>query len=119
MEPDARARRERLKSEAAQWVVRLADPSCTDLDRAGFEAWRGESADHEAIFERELAAWERLDQARRLRAPGRMADPDLLAPKLDRAPQTRTPQRWRAMAAGLCDRPGRAAGGGAQRRFAG
>jgi transmembrane sensor len=101
MEPDARARRERLKSEAAQWVVRLADSSCTDLDRAGFEAWRGESADHEAIFERELAAWERLDQVRRLRAPGRMADPDLLAPKLDRAPLARPPQRWRALAASL------------------
>jgi transmembrane sensor len=80
MERETGARREAVRQAAALWVVRLDDPSCSDADRAAFEAWRDASHDHEAAFEREAAAWARLDRLRALR-PGAVApDRDLLAP---------------------------------------
>jgi transmembrane sensor len=61
-------------------VVRLDDPSCSDADRAAFQAWRDESHEHEAAFEREAVAWARLDRLRVLRPPGERPDRDLLEP---------------------------------------
>jgi len=80
MERDTGSRREAVRQAAALWVVRLDDPSCSDADRAAFEAWRGESFEHEAAFEREAAAWARLDRVRALRPATPMLDADLLAP---------------------------------------
>jgi transmembrane sensor len=61
--------------------VRLADEACTPADRAAFEAWRTASPEHEAVFERESVAWERLDRLRALRRAEGWPDPDLLAPE--------------------------------------
>lgn len=80
MERDTGSRREAVRQAAALWVVRLDDPSCSDADRAAFEAWRGESFEHEAAYEREAAAWTRLDRARALRPGLQPVDADLLEP---------------------------------------
>jgi transmembrane sensor len=69
MEREAGSRREAVRQAAALWVVRLDDASCSAADRAAFEAWRDESHEHEAAFEREAAAWARLDRCARF-APG-------------------------------------------------
>ncbi|WP_236632249.1 FecR domain-containing protein [Caulobacter sp. BP25] len=69
-----------MRQAAALWVVRLDDPSCSEADRAAFEAWRGESFEHEAAYEREAVAWARLDRARALRPGLQRPDADLLAP---------------------------------------
>ena len=55
MERETGSRREAVRQAAAQWVVRLDDASCSDADRAAFEAWRDESHEHEAAYEREAA----------------------------------------------------------------
>ena len=81
MERDTGSRREAVRQAAALWVVRLDDPSCSDADRAAFEAWRGESHEHEAAYEREAAAWTRLDRLRALRPGAGLPDRDLLVPK--------------------------------------
>lgn len=80
MERDTGSRREAVRQAAALWVVRLDDPSCSDADRAAFEAWRDESFEHEAAFEREAAGWARLDRVRALRPGLQRPDADLLAP---------------------------------------
>ena len=80
MERETGSRRETVRQAAALWVVRLDDPSCSDADRAAFEAWRDESHEHEAAFEREAVAWARLDRLRALRPPGERPDRDLLEP---------------------------------------
>lgn len=80
MERDTGSRREAVRQAAALWVVRLDDPSCSEADRAAFEAWRGESFEHEAAYEREAVAWTRLDRARALRPGLQRPDADLLAP---------------------------------------
>ncbi|WP_299015066.1 FecR domain-containing protein [uncultured Caulobacter sp.] len=80
MERETGSRREAVRQAAALWVVRLDDPSCSDADRAAFEAWRGESFEHEAAYEREAAAWARLDRVRALRPGLESPDADLLAP---------------------------------------
>ncbi|MET3665548.1 transmembrane sensor [Caulobacter sp. 1776] len=61
-------------------MVQLDDPSCSDADRAAFEAWRDESHEHEAAFEREAAAWARLDRLRALRPADGAPERDLLEP---------------------------------------
>lgn len=63
---------ERLRGEAARWVVRLSDPTCTETERQEFEAWSEQSLSHVVAYERELAAWNRLDGLRG--APGRLRD---------------------------------------------
>ena len=94
---EARAHRETVKEAAAAWVVRLSDPASTDADRRSFERWRAESHDHEVAYEREAAAWERLDRLRALRPADPEPDPDLLAPDQTREPAGRAPiQRWAA-----------------------
>lgn len=80
MERETGSRRETVRQAAALWVVRLDDPSCSDADRAAFQAWRDESHEHEAAFEREAVAWARLDRLRALRPPGERPDRDLLEP---------------------------------------
>lgn len=87
MERDTGSRREAVRQAAALWVVRLDDPSCSDADRAAFEAWRGESFEHEAAYEREAVAWARLERVRALRPGLQRPDVDLLAP----APRPRLP----------------------------
>jgi transmembrane sensor len=80
MERETGSRRETVRQAAALWVVRLDDPSCSDADRAAFEAWRAESHEHEAAFEREAAAWARLDRLRALRPADGSPERDLLEP---------------------------------------
>lgn len=88
--------REAVREAAASWAVRLSDPTCTDADRAAFEAWRGASPAHEAAFEREAAVWGRFDRLRALRPADPEPDPDLLAPAQLSQPML----RWAAGVAG-------------------
>lgn len=81
MERETGSRREAVRQAAALWVVRLDDASCSAADRAAFEAWRAESHEHEAAFEREAAGWARLDRLRALRPGVERPDRDLLAPE--------------------------------------
>ncbi|MBO9543458.1 FecR domain-containing protein [Caulobacter sp.] len=81
MERETGSRRETVRQAAALWVVRLDDPSCSAADRAAFEAWRDESHENEAAFEREAAAWARLDRVRAMRPGMDRPDRDLLAPE--------------------------------------
>ncbi|WP_227878856.1 FecR family protein [Caulobacter segnis] len=78
-----------MRQAAALWVVRLDDPSCSDADRAAFEAWRGESFEHEATYEREAVAWARIDRVRALRPGLQRPDADLLAATPQPQPQPR------------------------------
>ena len=80
MERETGSRREAMRQAAALWVVRLDDASCSAADRAAFEAWRDESHEHEAAFEREAAAWARLDRLRALHPGVERPDRDLLEP---------------------------------------
>lgn len=95
MEQVAGQRRD-VREAAASWAVRLADPACTDADRAAFEAWRDASPAHEAAFEREAAVWNRFDRLRALRPADPEPDPDLLAPAASSQPML----RWAAAVAG-------------------
>ena len=79
MERETGSRREAVRQAAALWVVRLDDASCSAADRAAFEAWRDESHEHEAAFEREAAAWARLERLRAMRPAAERPDRDLLA----------------------------------------
>jgi len=79
MERETGSRREAVRQAAAQWVVRLDDPSCSAADRAAFEAWRDDSHEHEAAYEREAVAWARLERLRALRPGVARPDRDLLA----------------------------------------
>lgn len=79
MERETGSRREAVRQAAAQWVVRLDDPSCSAADRVAFEAWRDDSHEHEAAFEREAVAWSRLERLRALRPGLERPDRDLLA----------------------------------------
>ncbi len=72
--------RERIRSAAARWVVRLSDSPSVE-DRAAFEAWRSQSVDHEIAYEREAAAWERLDRLGALHAAPDAANPERLSRK--------------------------------------
>jgi transmembrane sensor len=96
MERETGSRREAVRQAAAQWVVRLDDPSCSDADRAAFEAWRGDSHEHEAAFEREAAAWTRLERLRALRPGLDAPDRDLL---VERQPRLASIPWARGMAA--------------------
>lgn len=79
MVQDAASGRERLRDEAAAWVIRLSEPEVTPVDRAAFEAWRDASPEHEVAYEREAATWERLDRLQALRPGASAPEPDLLA----------------------------------------
>ncbi|MFY8142966.1 MAG: FecR family protein [Caulobacter sp.] len=81
MERETGSRREAVRQAAALWVVRLDDAACSAADRAAFEAWRADSHEHEAAFEREAAAWARLARLRAMRPSAERPDRDLLAPE--------------------------------------
>jgi transmembrane sensor len=96
MERETGSRREAVRQAAAQWVVRLDDAACSAADRAAFEAWRDESHEHEAAFEREAVLWGRLERLRALRPVAERPDRDLLAaerrpvlPRLSQSPWAR------------------------------
>lgn len=92
MERETGSRREAVRQAAALWVVKLDDPSCSAADRAAFEAWRDDSHEHEAAYEREAAAWARLERLRALRPGVERPDRDLLAerrPSVARTPWAR------------------------------
>jgi transmembrane sensor len=83
---EAGSQREAIRLAAAQWVVRLDDPTCSADDRAAFEAWRAQGPDHEASFEREAYAWERLFRLRAISPRAGAPDANLLAPPRGRSP---------------------------------
>jgi transmembrane sensor len=85
MDRKAGSRREAVRLEAAGWVVRLDDRSCSDVERAAAEAWRAESPEHEAAFEREAAAWSRMNRLQALRPQATEPVSDLLGAS-DRSP---------------------------------
>ncbi|PIB93500.1 FecR family protein [Caulobacter sp. FWC2] len=98
MERETGSRREAVRQAAALWVVRLDDPSCSAADRAAFEAWRDDSHEHEAAYEREAVAWSRLERLRAMRPGMERPDRDLLAERRPALPLARAP--WaRGMAA--------------------
>jgi transmembrane sensor len=91
-----------LRAQAAAWVVRLSDAGCSEAERAAFDAWRRQSPAHDATYEREAAAWDRLDRLRALRPGSADPDPDLLAPAHSFFPWQRAleiPRRRLAVAA--------------------
>lgn len=55
----------RLDREAAAWIARLAAATCSDGDKARFEAWRNRSPAHADAFRRASAAWDDLGLAAR------------------------------------------------------
>jgi transmembrane sensor len=98
---EAGSRREAVRQAAAFWVVRLDAASCSDADRAAFEAWRAENHENEAAFEREAAAWSRLDRLRAMRPGAEAPAADLLVSRRERlSNSTLTRSPWtRGMAA--------------------
>lgn len=103
-----KAQRDQLNTEAAQWVVRLSDAPSAE-ERIRFEAWRTACVEHDIAYERELAAWERLDRLASLRAPKILPDADLLVslnrasnpPAVDHVMKRSPTRRWLAIAACL------------------
>ncbi len=83
---EAGSRREAIRLEAAQWVVQLDAPAGLAADRAAFEAWRDQGPEYEVAFEREAAAWERLDRLRALAPRAEAPNADLLASADKRSP---------------------------------
>jgi len=77
---EAGSQREAVRREAAQWVVRLDNASCSADDRAAFEAWRAQGPEYEASYEREAVAWERLERLRAMSPRAGAPNADLLAP---------------------------------------
>lgn len=50
-----------VTEQAAAWLLRLNDPSCSDDDRRSFDAWIGASERHVEEFRRFQHLWRRLD----------------------------------------------------------
>ena len=96
---EAGSRREAVRAAAAEWAVRLSDPACATDTRAAFEAWRAESFENEAAFERAHAAWERTERLRAFKPGLAKPDADLFAP--EEAPRRAFDRRspWTLMAA--------------------
>ena len=92
--------RERVKEEAALWVVRLSE-SVDPREQAAFEAWRAQSVEHEIAYEREAAAWERLDRAAALRDPSFAVGGERLSALLTPPRPRRSARRIAAIAATL------------------
>ena len=95
--------KERIREEAATWVVRLADSS-SEADRARFEAWRTQSVDHDVAYLMAAQDWQRLDRVKALATPEIARDPDALFEKdsrpVSQAVRGRKP-KWLAVAASL------------------
>lgn len=65
-----------VTEQAAAWLLRLNDPSCSDEDRRAFDAWLGASGRHAEEYRRFQHLWRRLDgipAARPAGRPGRIA----------------------------------------------
>lgn len=65
-----------VTEQAAAWLLRLNDPSCSDEDRRAFDAWLGASDRHAEEYRRFQRLWRRLDgipAARSAGRPGRIA----------------------------------------------
>ncbi len=95
--------KERIREEAATWVVRLADSS-SDEDRKQFEAWRAQSVDHDIAYLMAAQDWQRLDRVKALFTPEISRDPDALFEEEKRqpSPSPRAPRpKWFAVAASL------------------
>lgn len=71
---------EKVRTEAADWVVRLDAPDCSEADRNDFLDWLAASAEHAPAFSRAQQLWCELDNVAALpvsgRAPRRDAIPD-------------------------------------------
>lgn len=95
--------KERIREEAATWVVRLADSS-SEEDRAQFEVWRSQSVDHDVAYLVAAQDWQRLDRVKALYTPEIARDPDALFEE-DRRPIQRPARsrksNWLAVAASL------------------
>ncbi|MFC4314514.1 FecR family protein [Steroidobacter flavus] len=52
-----------LTEAAARWAVRLDGDNVSDEERCAFEAWRNQSTEHDAAYERASAAMQVLDAA--------------------------------------------------------
>jgi transmembrane sensor len=50
-----------VTEQAAAWLLRLNDPSCSDEDRRAFDAWLGTSDRHAEEYRRFQRLWRRLD----------------------------------------------------------
>ncbi|MGH8284276.1 MAG: FecR family protein, partial [Steroidobacteraceae bacterium] len=95
---------ERIKDQAAQWLVKREAARTDAKLRAEFEAWLREDVRHRAAYIRLEAAWRRTDVLmKRMRPFDGTVDADLLAPGPPDAPpppRKRMPS-WRALAAAL------------------
>jgi ferric-dicitrate binding protein FerR (iron transport regulator) len=76
-EQEASRQREAVKTAAALWVVRLAEPGAASALRAEFEAWRAQGPEFDLYYQRELRAWDGADGIGRpyLREAGRRREP--------------------------------------------
>ncbi|WP_199259306.1 FecR family protein [Paracoccus binzhouensis] len=65
------------EAEAAEWVIRLADPEAADEARAAFRDWLGRDPAHHGAFENARRTWQELgligSMARRRRGRGTLA----------------------------------------------
>lgn len=55
--PDTASPNEALLEEAADWCLRLHDPTCSDTDRAAFKEWLGRSEQHAAEYAQMAEIW--------------------------------------------------------------
>lgn len=97
-------RTERIKDQAAQWLVKREAARTDATLRGEFETWLREDVRHRAAYIRLEAAWRRTDVLmKRMRPFDGTVDADLLAPDAPDAPpppRKRMPS-WRALAAAL------------------
>jgi transmembrane sensor len=73
-----------IETQAMQWLVRLDKGSSPELE-AEHEAWMARSTRHKIAYARHQLAWKRMDVLRHVRPLehlGRIADPDLLKPRV-------------------------------------
>lgn len=69
---------ENIESEAAQWVVRLDAPTCTQKDRDTFAAWHAASPQNKIAYTRISEPWQISSALQRIRPLDGSANPDLL-----------------------------------------
>ncbi len=82
--------------QASEWWVRLNDPACTELDRAAFRRWRGESATHDRAWREVETTW-RMSALLQTRPAVLDATREALHTADRRRPRRR--RRWRVAAA--------------------
>ncbi|MGQ0835350.1 MAG: FecR family protein [Gammaproteobacteria bacterium] len=92
---------ERIKDQAAQWLVKREAARADAKLRAEFETWLRADVHHRAAYLRLEAAWRRADLLKRLRPFDGPVNADLLAPEAPDAPPRRRLPSWGALAAAL------------------